>query len=123
MSSVHDLNSMGFMKWPGAGGGAHYSEGLAVGYQGYDQLGIEPLFPFGYGRSYTSFTSSELEVEPEASAGTPIQVSFTLTNSGERAGVEIAQGVHRVRGCLLAGHPPHEHAARSAFRREVTGSD
>ncbi len=71
---------------------AHYSEGLAVGYQGYDQLGIEPLFPFGYGRSYTSFASSELKVEPEASArNTPIQVSFTLTNSGGRAGVEIAQ--------------------------------
>ncbi len=64
----------------------HFSEGLAVGYRGYDQLGIEPLFPFGYGLSYTSFAYTQLQVEPETTDGTlPIQVQFTLTNTGPRA--------------------------------------
>jgi beta-glucosidase len=71
---------------------ARFSEGLAVGYRGYDQLGIEPLFPFGYGLSYTSFAYSQLQVEPETTDGSrPIRVSFTLTNTGSRTGSEIAQ--------------------------------
>src|SRR5205814_4932904 len=71
---------------------ARFSEGLAVGYRGYDQLGIEPLFPFGYGLSYTSFAYSQLQVEPEMNSGArPVQVSFTISNTGERAGAEIAQ--------------------------------
>ena len=71
---------------------AHFSEGLAVGYRGYDQFGIEPLFPFGYGLSYTSFAYDQLQVEPETSDGTrAVQVRFTVTNTGARAGAEIAQ--------------------------------
>ncbi len=71
---------------------AHYSEGLAVGYRGYDQRGIEPLFPFGYGLSYTSFAYADLQVEPEVADGIrPIEVTFTLANSGEYPGAEIAQ--------------------------------
>jgi len=71
---------------------AHFSEGLAVGYRGYDQLGIEPLFPFGYGLSYTSFAYDQLQVEPETTDGTrPIRVSFMVTNTGACAGAEVAQ--------------------------------
>jgi beta-glucosidase len=71
---------------------SHFSEGLFVGYRGYDRFGIEPLFPFGHGLSYTSFVYSQLHVEPETTDGTrPIQVSFTLTNTGARAGAEVAQ--------------------------------
>ena len=71
---------------------AHFSEGLAVGYRGYDQFGIEPLFPFGYGLSYTNFAYSHLQVEPDTSDGTkPIQVNFSITNTGSRAGDEVAQ--------------------------------
>lgn len=54
---------------------AHFSEGLAVGYRGYDQFGIEPLFPFGYGLSYTSFAYDRLHVVPETTEDSgPIQV-------------------------------------------------
>ncbi|MFL5698016.1 MAG: glycoside hydrolase family 3 C-terminal domain-containing protein [Ktedonobacteraceae bacterium] len=71
---------------------AHFTEGLGVGYRGYDQLEIEPLFPFGYGLSYTSFAYAQLQVEPETSDGTrPIRVNFTITNTGARAGAEVAQ--------------------------------
>jgi len=71
---------------------AHYSEGLAVGYRGYDQFGIEPLFPFGHGLSYTSFAYDQLHVEPETTKDTrPIRVSFEVTNTGARVGAEVAQ--------------------------------
>jgi beta-glucosidase len=71
---------------------ASYSEGLGVGYRGYDQFGIEPLFPFGYGLSYTSFMYSRLQVEPETSDGArALRVSFAITNTGSRVGAEIAQ--------------------------------
>src|SRR5436853_3051323 len=71
---------------------ANFSEGLAVGYRGYDQLGIEPLFPFGYGLSYTSFAYAQLQVVPETIRGTgTIQVNFKITNTGSRAGAEVAQ--------------------------------
>ena len=71
---------------------ARFSEGLCVGYRGYDQLGIEPLFPFGYGLSYTNFAYSRLQVEPELSDGVRwVRVSFVITNTGTRAGAEIAQ--------------------------------
>jgi beta-glucosidase len=71
---------------------AHYSEGLAVGYRGYDQFGIEPLFPFGYGLSYTSYAYDHLHLEPETTEDTrPIRVSFEVTNTGARSGAEVAQ--------------------------------
>ncbi len=71
---------------------SHYSEGLGVGYRGYDQFGIEPLFPFGYGLSYTSFAYAQLQVKPRTTDGTSnVQVSFMVTNSGGCAGAEVAQ--------------------------------
>src|SRR5256714_14670568 len=66
-------------QYPGVNGVAHFSEGLAVGYRGYDQFGLEPLFPFGDGLSYTSFTYSELKVGSQTGEGTrPLPVRFTL---------------------------------------------
>jgi beta-glucosidase len=61
-----------------------YSEGLLVGYRWYDAKHIVPLFPFGFGLSYTSFRYSGLHI-----AGTT--VSFDVTNTGTRAGAEVAQ--------------------------------
>lgn len=68
-----------------------YTEGVFVGYRGYDKSGVKPLFPFGYGLSYTTFAYKNLTVAPSTSAGQPVQVSFEVTNTGSRAGAEVAQ--------------------------------
>jgi beta-glucosidase len=65
-----------------------YSEGLLVGYRYYDAQHVTPLFPFGFGLSYTTFRYSRLRVHPTRSGAT---VSFRLTNSGTRAGAEVPQ--------------------------------
>jgi beta-glucosidase len=64
-----------------------YTEGLKVGYRWYDAENKEPLFPFGFGLSYSSFAYSNLHV---ASAKL-VSVTFTLKNTSQRAGAEVAQ--------------------------------
>ncbi len=70
----------------------HYNEGIFVGYRGYLKNKTTPLFPFGYGLSYTTFKMSELKVTPDFSAADPhVTVTFNVTNTGDRAGAEVAQ--------------------------------
>jgi beta-glucosidase len=64
-----------------------YDEGLKVGYKWYDAEHKQVLFPFGFGLSYTTFKYSDLNVTP----GKVVNVSFRLTNTGNRAGSEIAE--------------------------------
>lgn len=71
-----------------------YREGLFVGYRGYEHNGTRPLFPFGYGLSYTTFKYSGLTVKPAAgsTANAPrYEVAFDVKNTGARAGAEVAQ--------------------------------
>ena len=68
-----------------------YGEGIFVGYRGYDANDIEPLFPFGHGLSYTSFDYDRLSIAPDNTSDGRVTVSFDLTNSGSRAGAEVAQ--------------------------------
>jgi beta-glucosidase len=65
-----------------------YTEGLKVGYKWFDAENKEPLFPFGYGLSYTTYTYSGLKV---AAADGGVTVTFSVRNTGKRAGEEIAQ--------------------------------
>jgi beta-glucosidase len=65
----------------------HYNEGIFVGYRHYDKSETKPLFPFGFGLSYTTFAFSNLSV----SATEPFAVSFDVKNTGSRAGAEVAQ--------------------------------
>jgi beta-glucosidase len=69
-----------------------YLEGMETGYRWYDAQGIEPLFPFGYGLSYTTFEYSHLQVTPRrVQSDKEIRVNFRVTNTGSVAGAEIAQ--------------------------------
>jgi len=65
-----------------------YKEGLFVGYRGYEHNGTKPLFPFGYGLSYTTFAYRSLSV---TRAGNNVAVSFDISNTGKREGDEVAQ--------------------------------
>ncbi len=65
-----------------------YKEGIFVGYRGYQHDHVKPLFPFGFGLSYTTFQFSNLSVAPDGAGAT---VSFDITNTGSRAGKEVAQ--------------------------------
>lgn len=66
-----------------------YKEGIFMGYRGFERSGKKPLFPFGYGLSYTTFAYKNLKVTPGVN-GT-YSVSFIVTNTGKRAGSEVAQ--------------------------------
>ena len=69
-----------------------YAEGVFVGYRHFDKSGIKPLFPFGFGLSYTNFAYKNLTISPASFAGDqPVTVAFDVTNTGTRSGTEIAQ--------------------------------
>jgi beta-glucosidase len=76
-------------QWPGTGGKVHYSEGVLVGYRWYTTRHIRPLFPFGYGLSYTTFAFSHLAVRRDHHGR--LIVRATVTNTGSRAGADVAQ--------------------------------
>ena len=78
------------LRYPGVNGQEFYSEGIFVGYRWYDQNRITPLFPFGYGLSYTTFSYRTLQVLGGGTERIP-RVRFTLTNTGPRTGTEVAQ--------------------------------
>ncbi len=71
----------------------NYTEGIFMGYRGFDTFGIKPQFSFGYGLSYTTFTYSDLSIRSleENSSGGLVNVSFIIKNTGQRAGAEIAE--------------------------------
>lgn len=69
-----------------------YSEGLYLGYRAYDKRNSKPLYPFGFGLSYTTFGYSDLKLSSNVlTPGATVNVKFTLTNSGDKAGYEVAQ--------------------------------
>ncbi len=70
----------------------YYKEGIFVGYRYFDKRGIEPLFPFGHGLSYTSFEYSNLKIDPSQMAiADTITVTVDIKNIGERSGAEVVQ--------------------------------
>lgn len=70
-----------------------YAEGIYVGYRYYDKKHVAPLFPFGFGLSYTTFDYDGLQVRPDVDAqGQPVfHVTVNVRNSGKRPGAEVVQ--------------------------------
>jgi beta-glucosidase len=79
-------------QWPGVGGTVRFSEGLKVGYRWYDSQGLTPLFPFGYGLSYTTFKISDLALSSGTlSENGELTATVDVTNTGSREGSEVVQ--------------------------------
>ena len=77
---------------PDANNHIAYKEGVFLGYRHFDQSKVKPLFPFGYGLSYTTFKYDNLAVTPGTTKGDePVTVLFDLTNTGDREGAEVAE--------------------------------
>ena len=94
-------------QFPGVGGQVQYSEGLDVGYRWYDAQSLTPLFPFGYGLSYTRFAFSNLHVSGSTRDGvSDLSVSATVTNVGQKAGSDVAQLY--LGDPAAAGEPPRQ---------------
>ena len=70
--------------FPGKQQNVEYREGLYIGYRYYETAHVPVRYPFGYGLSYTTFAYSDLKADAD-------KVTFTITNTGSRAGAEIAQ--------------------------------
>ena len=90
-------------RYPGVDNVAHYSEGIFVGYRYYDRHRQRPLFPFGYGLSYTTFTLKGLKVMRQ---GTGYRATVRLRNAGRVAGAEVVQAY--LRFPAAAGEPPRQ---------------
>jgi beta-glucosidase len=110
-------------EFPGTGGEVQYSEGIDVGYRYYDANNETPLFPFGYGLSYTTFGYSHLSVTPQrvsngtsnpgtsacgcnGQSGRQVTVSAVVTNTGRVTGSDVAQLY--LNDPAAAGEPPRQ---------------
>jgi beta-glucosidase len=70
----------------------NYEEDILVGYRWFDTKNIEPLYPFGYGLSYTTFAITDVKTDKKVYGNKDdISISLTLTNTGEKAGAEVVQ--------------------------------
>ena len=93
-------------QWPGVGLVSTYSEGLQVGYRYNHATGVRPLFPFGFGLSYTTFSYRHATV---VRSGDNYSVSAVVTNTGRVVGSDVAQVY--VTFPKAAGEPPGQLAA------------
>jgi beta-glucosidase len=93
-------------QYPGVNGTVRYTEGLKVGYRWYDAQTVAPLFPFGFGLSYTTFSFANLNVPAAPGPDGKVTVSVDVTNTGSRAGADVVQVY--VAAPASAGEPPRQ---------------
>ena len=85
-------DSPSYGNYPGENLHVNYAEGIYVGYRYFDKHpDTTPLFPFGYGLSYTHFAFSDLHAPKSMTGDTPATVSVTVRNTGDRKGAEVVQ--------------------------------
>ena len=81
-----------FGNYPGGPVTSEHRESVFIGYRYYDAAGLDVVFPFGYGLSYTTFEYSDIKVSADRIKDTDtVDVSFKLKNTGDRDGAEVAQ--------------------------------
>jgi beta-glucosidase len=78
-----------FGHYPGSGGKVDYAEDILVGYRWFDTKGVAPLFPFGFGLSYTTFHYDKIHIAPTTDGHW--EVTFDVTNNGTQKGAEISE--------------------------------
>jgi len=107
---VQDVPANSVEQYPGVSMVAQYSEGVFVGYRHYDQRKIEPLFPFGYGLSYTKFSYGNLRVSPERTTtkDAKVDLEIEVTNAGSVAGAEVVQLYVHLPGSDSIPQPPKQ---------------
>lgn len=82
----------GYLNFPGENHQMIYEEGIFVGYRYYEKKKVEPLFPFGFGLSYTTFAYSDLRIsKKQAKMGEILTVAVTVKNTGALEGAEVVQ--------------------------------
>lgn len=79
------------LQYPGENGHVEYQEGLYIGYRHVDQHQLTPLFPFGYGLSYTQFEITSAQTADTLNPGEDLQVQVTVQNTGDRPGQTVVQ--------------------------------
>ena len=89
-ASLSQVPAQTTAQWPGTATGVVYSEGVDIGYRWYQSQNITPLFPFGFGLSYTKFAFSNLSVGAFNANG-QATVTAKITNTGSVAGADVAQ--------------------------------
>jgi beta-glucosidase len=111
-TSLAQVPASSTAKFPGNGSAVLYSEGVDVGYRWYEAKDKTPLFPFGYGLSYTTFGFSHLRISRGTVTGTrDVRVTARVTNTGSRTGSDVAQ--------LYVGDP----ASTGEPPRQIEGFD
>ncbi|MCW3492656.1 beta-glucosidase H [Microbacterium sp. SSM24] len=88
-------------QYPGDGVNQEFTEGIFVGYRGYEEFGIEPQYAFGHGLSYTTYEYANLQVKASKGSngkGKKLEVEVTVRNAGKVAGIETVQ--------VYVGHLP-----------------
>ncbi len=107
-----------YLDFPGENGKVYYGEGLFVGHRFYEKKKVAPLFPFGFGLSYTTFSYSSLQLSSqEIGPNETLQVSIDVSNTGQRMGKEIVQVYVRDEVTSL-GRPEKELKAFAKVRLE-----
>jgi beta-glucosidase len=90
--AVERVDYPDYGNFPGKDGSVHYQEGIYVGYRFFDNKKIEPLFPFGFGLSYTTFDYKNVRLsQPELAPGGRVEASVDVTNTGSRPGKEVVE--------------------------------
>ena len=104
-ASANQVPTSTTAQFPGVSGHVSYSEGLLVGYRWFDANNVTPLFPFGFGLSYTTFGYSNITAGAVSPSG-QVQIGFDLTNTGGLTGTEVPQLY--LGFSPIAGEPPSQ---------------